>query len=215
MSTTLYERIQGKYSYFVTDLIFWSVVEMKAVAHMQLLHMYERVCGCLLMPVHLTGPWCQLMSVSASVNVKDAVVIHQDGSGMTLFVTVVTDSASLRGGMCKHWLWKAVFVFHTHLLSLSVTHTRAHTHITLLELTTKTCLSNCGGIRLGYKETHKANVSISCSSKSLFVWLIRTSSGLDLRCCLGNDAHKTPQCDVDMFLNNKLAFWLIEQSSVE
>lgn len=36
-----------------------------------------------------------------------------------------------------------------------------------LELTTKTCLSNCAGIRLGYKETHKANVSISCSSEGL------------------------------------------------
>lgn len=36
-----------------------------------------------------------------------------------------------------------------------------------LELTTKTCLSNCAGIRLGYKEIHKANVSISCSSESL------------------------------------------------
>lgn len=66
-------------------------------------------------------------------------------------------------GMCKCCLWKAVFVFHTHLL----THRDRHTHNALLELTTKTCLSNCGGIRLGYKETHKANVSISCSRESL------------------------------------------------
>ena len=35
-----------------------------------------------------------------------------------------------------------------------------------------------------------------------FVCLIRKNMGLDLRCCLGNDAHKTLLYDVDMLLNN-------------
>lgn len=49
-----------------------------------------------------------------------------------------------------------------------------------------------------------------------FVCVIRKNMGLDLRCCLGNDAHKTLLYDVDMFLNNRVrqpAFYLIKQSS--
>lgn len=109
----------------------------------------------------LTGPWCQLMSVSVSVNVKDAVVIHPHDGGMTLFVTVVMDSASLRGA-CASAVSERLSLCFTLTHSYTQTHTNA-----LLELTTKACLSNCGGIRLGYKETHMANVSISCSSESL------------------------------------------------
>lgn len=96
------------------------------------------------------------------MNVKDAVVIHQDHGGMTLFVTVVMDSASLRGACAS-----AVSERLSLCFTLTHTHTHRHTQNALLELTTKTCLSNCGGIRLGHKETHKANVSISCSSESL------------------------------------------------
>lgn len=35
-----------------------------------------------------------------------------------------------------------------------------------------------------------------------FVCVIRKNMELDLRSCLGNDAHKTLLYDVDMFLNN-------------
>lgn len=104
-------------------------------------------------------PRCQLMSVSASVNVKDAVVIHHHRGGMTLFVTVVMDSVSLRGTCASS-------ISERLSLCFTLAHTHTHTNM-VLELTTKACLSNCGGIRLGYKETHKANVSISCSSQSL------------------------------------------------
>lgn len=112
-----------------------------------------------LMRASLTGPRCQPMSVSASVNVKDAVVIHHRRGGMTRFVTVVTDSVSL-GGTC------ASAVTERLSLCFTLTQTQMHTN-TALGLTTKASLSDCGGIRLGYKETHKANVSISCSSESL------------------------------------------------
>lgn len=108
------------------------------------------------------------MSVSVSVNVKDAVVIHHDHGGMTLFVTVVMDSASLRGACASAVSERLSLCFrlaHTH--THKHTQMQTHTHNVLLELTTKACLSNCEGIRLGYKETHKANVSISCSSESL------------------------------------------------
>lgn len=88
-------------------------------------------------------------------------------------------------------------------VSHSVTHRVAQN--APLELTTKACLSNCAGIRLGYKETHKANVSISCSSESLCLYN-QEKHGLNLRCCLGNDAHKTPLYDVDISLNNRFAF---------
>lgn len=100
------------------------------------------------------------MSVNALVNVKDAVVIHQDHGGMTLFVTVVMDSASLKGACAS-----AVSERLSLCFTLTYSHTETHAHNALLELTTKTCLSNCGGF--GYKGTHKANVSISCSRESL------------------------------------------------
>lgn len=122
------------------------------------------VCKSLPMRVSLTGPWCQLMSVSVSVNVKDAVVIHPHYGGMTLFVTVVMDSASLRGA-CASAVSERLSLCFTLTHSHTLTH--RHTHNALLELTTKACLSNCRGIRLGYKENHKAKVSISCSSESL------------------------------------------------
>lgn len=109
--------------------------------------------------VYLTCPRRQLLSTSVSMTVKDAVVVQRDYGGMTLFVTVVTDSfppskehvqaASLKACLCV-----------SHSLTHRVTQNAP------LELTTKACLSNCAGIRLGYKETHKANVSISCSSES-------------------------------------------------
>lgn len=115
------------------------------------------------MSVYLTCPQRQLLSASVSVTVKDAVVVQRDYGGMTLFVTVVTDSSlppkehvqtpSLKGCLC---------------VSHSLTHRVAQN--APLELTTKACLSNCAGIRLGYKETHKANVSISCSSESLCLY---------------------------------------------
>lgn len=164
-------------SFFLTAWRFWSIAGMKAVAHVQLLHMYKeervcvyvRVCARLLMSAHLTGPWCRLMSVSASAKVKDAAVIHQGCSGVGTICHCSdgfsiperrhVQAVALKGCLC---------VSHSLTLSLSLSHTHTCTtsQITLLELTTKTCLSNCGGIRLGYKETHKANVSISCSSES-------------------------------------------------
>lgn len=114
--------------------------------------------------VYLTCPRRQLLSASVSVTVKDAVVVRRDCGGMTLFVTVVTDSSptppqehvqvpSLKGCLC---------------VSHSLTHRVAQN--APLELTTKACLSNCAGMRLGYKETHKANVSIPCSSESLCLY---------------------------------------------
>lgn len=63
------------------------------------------------------------MSVSVPVNVKGAVVIHHHHGGMTLFVTVVTDSASLRGACAG-----AVSERLSLCFTLAHTHRRAHTH---------------------------------------------------------------------------------------
>lgn len=71
-----------------------------------------------LMHVSLTGSLCQPMLVSVLVNVKDAVVIHPHHGGMTLFVTVVMDSASLRGA-CASGV--------SERLSLCFTLTHSHT----------------------------------------------------------------------------------------
>lgn len=65
------------------------------------------------------------MSVSVSVNVKDAVVIHQDHGGMTLFVTVVMDSASLRGACAS-----AVSERLSLCFTLTYSHTETDTHTT-------------------------------------------------------------------------------------
>lgn len=56
------------------------------------------------MSVYLTCPRRQLLSASVSVTVKDAVVVQRDYGGMTLFVTVVTDSSLPPGSMCKRRL---------------------------------------------------------------------------------------------------------------
>lgn len=96
----------------------------KVYAHVQVLNtVCMSVCESLLMRASLTGPWCQLMSVSVSVNVKDAVVIHPDHGGMTLFVTVVMDSASLRGA-CASGVSERLSLCFT----LTHSHTRTHTH---------------------------------------------------------------------------------------
>lgn len=220
MSTTLFEKNSGK------ALVFCDRPQI-------LIHCRdESCCTCAAaayvwtrapIPSYACTPDGSLMSANVSQRISECERCRCYSSGRWWDDTIChcSDGFSIpqRGHVQALALKGCLCVSHS--LTLVLCHTRAHihgrthTHITLLELTTKTCLSNCGGIRLGYKETHKANVSISCSSESLFVWLIRTSSGLDLRCCFGNDAHKTPQCDVDMFLNNRLAFWLMEQSSVE
>lgn len=150
------------------------------------------------MSVYLTCPRCQLLSASVSVTVKDAVVVQRDYGGMTLFVTVVMDSS-----LSPKEHVQAPFLKGCLCVSHSLTHRVAQN--APLELTTKACLSNCAGIRLGYKETHKANVSISCSSESLCLYN-QEKHGLNLRWCLGNDAHKTPLYDVDISLNNRFAF---------
>lgn len=65
------------------------------------------------------------MSVNALVNVKDAVVIHQDHGGMTLFVTVVMDSASLKGACAS-----AVSERLSLCFTLTYSHTETHTQCT-------------------------------------------------------------------------------------
>lgn len=66
----------------------------------------------------LTGSSCQRMSVSVLLNMKDAVVPHPHRGGMTLFVTVVMDSASL---------WGACASAVSERLSLCFTLARSHT----------------------------------------------------------------------------------------
>lgn len=78
---------------------------------------------CLLVLVYMTGPRFQLMSVSKSANVKDAVVSRQNHGGMTLFVTIVMDSTSLRGAC-------ASAVSERLSLCFRLTYSHAHTQRT-------------------------------------------------------------------------------------
>lgn len=63
------------------------------------------------------------MSVSVLLNMKDAVVIHPHHGGVTLFVTVVMDSASLREA-CASGVSERLSLCFT--LTQSHTHTEAH-----------------------------------------------------------------------------------------
>lgn len=134
----------------------------KVYSHVQVLQMHERVWK----SVHACIPDRSLMSTNVSQCISECERCCCYSSPPWWDDTICHCSDGFRipqRSMCKRRLWKAVFVF-SHSLTLS--HTPTHAYNALLELTTKACLSNCGGIRLGYKETHKANVSIPCSSES-------------------------------------------------
>lgn len=60
----------------------------------------------------------------------------------------------------------------------------SHKHT--LELRTKECLYNCGGIRLG-----RTDKGLMLASPTAFLLVIRMNSGLDWRLSLGNEAYKT------------------------
>ena len=126
------------------DLTFTSTVEMKVYCKLMCEATYAWICV-EHFPVSLTGPWCQLMSVSVSVNVKDAVVIHPHHGGMTLFVTVVTDSASLRGA-CASAVSERLSLCFTH------THTHRHTQTHCWNWQQRRAYPIVGGIRLGYRK---------------------------------------------------------------
>ena len=173
------------------------------------------VCGTLPMPVSLTSPWCQLMSVSVSVNVKDAVVIHPHHGGMTLFVTVVTDSASLRGA-CASAVSERLSLCFNHTHSITHTDTHRHTQTHCWNWQQRRAYPIVGGIRLGSRKKLIRLMLASPAPVRAFVCVIRKNTGLNLKRCHGNDAHKTRLYDVDMFLSNRgrcSASYLIEQSS--
>lgn len=96
-------------------------------------------------------------------------------------------------------------------VSHSLTHTQRQTH------TQRTAGADNKDVLIqlwGNKATKKLIrlMLASPAPERAFVCVIRKNMGLDLRCCLGNDAHKTLLYDVDMFLNNRLAFLLMKQS---
>lgn len=114
--------------------------------------------GGLTMHVFMTGPQCQLVSVSVSVNVKDAVVAHHHHGGVTLFVTVVMDSVSLRG-TCASAVSERLSLFFT------LTHSHTHKHGAVTD--NKGVLIQLWGNKIKLQRNSYANVSISCSSESL------------------------------------------------
>lgn len=132
----------------------------KQKVHMHRDHMSMYLSKLFLMRVSLTSPRCRRMSVSALADVKDVVVFHPLHSGMTRFVTAGMDSIS-PGETCTTVIFERLSLCFT--LTTSHTWTRANA---VVELTTKACLSNCEERRLGHKETHNTNVSISCTSES-------------------------------------------------
>lgn len=76
--------------------------------------------------------------------------------GMSPFVTVVMDSASLRGACANCVAERLSLCFHARSRTCAP-----------LERTTKACLSNRRGVRLGSKDSHKANVSVRRSGERI------------------------------------------------